>query len=57
VEWTHLLRRPESESGIHALNAVLGRGESRVTVTADGEEHVLVIDPDDLDNATGGGND
>jgi hypothetical protein len=56
VVWTHALH-PGSEEGERSTFGILcGTGESILTIASDGEEHALVIDPEDLDT-TGFGDD
>jgi len=47
VEWLHIDRPPPGES--RSLSILYGKGEAVLTVTADGEELALTINPDDLD--------
>jgi hypothetical protein len=46
------MTRPE-QGEFYAINIVFGTGEAVLTISSDGEEHTLSIDPEDLDNAMG----
>lgn len=55
VVWTHEPRPEPGEGHAYSFNIVIGTGESILTIAADGEEHTLTIDPEDLDSAGLGG--
>ena len=51
VAWTHTTRPEQGEFSTFGI--VFGMGEAVLTISSDGEEHTLSIDPEDLDNAMG----
>lgn len=47
VVWTHISRREGGDAPTFGI--LFGKGESILSIAADGEEHTLAIDPEDLD--------